>query len=284
MATGIADYAHSAATSSTISLATVLNTIYTAIMSTDSLVKAFPHFFSVREIWGKYVPHMKDLYAPGNERKASTFKNQSVFNFCVIPQTMAIATSELCFMNGEMFKRNIKIRKAEVASLIMRSTNPREVGLIFRDYARRIHAKADPTDPSFLKISVACGKICISPLPQTTTNTPPQIEQWLEHNYPSFVRLATDGQSGGFDQLDARTYILNDEQKRENELIMKKRLEEIRGGIRNGSVAATGNGVLEQGKDMGQYEVMMYVMGGFTLMVVLSLVVVFGVLKLSGDA
>ena len=41
----------------------------------------------------------------------------------------------------------------------MRSTNPREVGLIFREYARKIHAKALPTDPSFIRISVACGKV-----------------------------------------------------------------------------------------------------------------------------
>ena len=41
----------------------------------------------------------------------------------------------------------------------MRSTNPREVGLIFQDYARRIHAKAIPSDPNFVKISIACGKV-----------------------------------------------------------------------------------------------------------------------------
>ena len=41
----------------------------------------------------------------------------------------------------------------------MRSKNPREVGLIFREYARKIHAKALPTDPSFIRISVACGKV-----------------------------------------------------------------------------------------------------------------------------
>jgi len=42
-------------------------------------------------------------------------KNQSVFNFCAIPATMAIATLELCYMNRNMFLRNIKIRKAEAA-------------------------------------------------------------------------------------------------------------------------------------------------------------------------
>ena len=41
----------------------------------------------------------------------------------------------------------------------MRSKNPREVGLIFREYARKIHVKALPTDPSFIRISVACGKV-----------------------------------------------------------------------------------------------------------------------------
>lgn len=105
-------------------------------------------------------------------------KNQSVYNFCAIPASMAIATLELCFMNPEVFRRNIKIRKAEAASvitpfslvervltcfvlqLIMRSTNPRESCMIFREYARRIHAKALPNDPSFAGISVACGKVC----------------------------------------------------------------------------------------------------------------------------
>lgn len=41
----------------------------------------------------------------------------------------------------------------------MRSTNPREVGFIFREYARRIHTKAVPSDPNFIRISVACGKV-----------------------------------------------------------------------------------------------------------------------------
>lgn len=45
-------------------------------------------------------------------------KNQSVFNFCAIPAAMAIATLELCFMNPQVFRRNIKIRKAEAAAVI----------------------------------------------------------------------------------------------------------------------------------------------------------------------
>ena len=79
------------------------------------------------------------MYKPENEKRASwalsamtldtiqhaidpldyltLLKNQTVFNFCAIPQTMAMATLCLCFMNYEMFQRNIKIRKAEAASV-----------------------------------------------------------------------------------------------------------------------------------------------------------------------
>ncbi|CDZ96456.1 Farnesyl pyrophosphate synthase [Phaffia rhodozyma] len=103
----------------------------------------------------------------------SLLKNQSVFNFCAIPAVMSIATLELCFMNPAVFQRNIKIRKGEAVELIMKCNNPREVAYMFRDYARKIHAKAIPTDPNFIKLSVACGR----------------IEQWAEHYYPSFMMI-----------------------------------------------------------------------------------------------
>jgi farnesyl-diphosphate farnesyltransferase len=103
---------------------------------------------------------------------------------------MALATLELCFMNPALFQRNIKIRKAEAASvrafsrppfclcwltmyspqLIMRAANPREMGFIFREYARKIHAKAVFTDPSFLRLSIACGKVRPLSSPSTSLN------------------------------------------------------------------------------------------------------------------
>ena len=83
------------------------------------------------EIWSKYeFKEMKEMSEPGNEERASwaqssmildalrhatdaldylrLLKNQSAFNFCAIPATMAMATLELCFMNKDMFQRNIK--------------------------------------------------------------------------------------------------------------------------------------------------------------------------------
>lgn len=107
-------------------------------------------FFWPREIWGRAEygqaaggkPGLKDLveiYQPGNEKQAlwvqtgmvvdvlshacdsldylRLLSKQSVFSFCAIPQTMAMATLSLCFMNYDMFQRHIKIRKAEAASV-----------------------------------------------------------------------------------------------------------------------------------------------------------------------
>ncbi|KAF8234436.1 farnesyl-diphosphate farnesyltransferase [Tricholoma matsutake] len=177
-------------------------------------------------------------------------KNQSVFNFCAIPATMAIATLELCHMNPEMFLRNIKIRKAEAAKLIMRSTNPRDVGLIFCEYARKIHAKTLVSDPSFLKISVACGK----------------IEQWLEHQYPSFVQLSDGRQT--LNTYDPRALIVQLETERDLELTKKKRVEEIRARI---SANGSSNGTLDTTAtqtDGGMWEAVLY-MGGALLLVTL---------------
>ncbi|KAG2355713.1 isoprenoid synthase domain-containing protein [Suillus spraguei] len=116
-------------------------------------------FFWPREIWAKYgFNEMKDMYEIGMVLDAlrhacdyldylRMLKNQSVFVFCTVPVSTAMATLSLC---------NMKIRKAEAACLIMRSTNTRDVTLIFWEYARKIHDKAKPHDPNFLKM---CCKV-----------------------------------------------------------------------------------------------------------------------------
>jgi len=101
-------------------------------------------YFWPREIWGKFgFKDMKDMHDPKAAERAQwvqsgmiadalrhvidcleylrCLKNQTIFNFCAIPASMAIATLELCFMNPEMLKKNIKIRKA-VAAQVLRLT------------------------------------------------------------------------------------------------------------------------------------------------------------------
>jgi farnesyl-diphosphate farnesyltransferase len=139
-------------------------------------------YFWPREVWSKYVDKFSDLFLPENKEKAlqcqsemvcialnradeclfymAGVKEQSVFNFVAIPQSMAIATLELCFQNYNMFERNIKITKGHACQLMMESTqNLQLVCDIFRRYARKIHRKNVPSDPHFLDISIACGKI-----------------------------------------------------------------------------------------------------------------------------
>ncbi|KAJ7197739.1 isoprenoid synthase domain-containing protein [Mycena pura] len=183
-------------------------------------------------------------------------KNQSVFNFCAIPATMAMATLELCFMNPRMFLTNIKIRKASAASLIMRSKNPREVSIIFREYARKMHARAVPADPNFIRLSVACGK----------------IEQWCEHYYPSFVTI-TDSVSGGVTQsisaADVRGRTFLAAEKADAELAQKARVEAIR------ARANANGGAVHPSQEISMRELSMYV-GGALLAV--SLIIAFVVL------
>ena len=137
--------------------------------------------FWPREIWGKYVDNFDDLFKPENREKAlrcssemvlialrrvpdclfylAGLRDQSVFNFAAIPQTMAIATIELCFRNPTMFERNVKITRGQSCRLMIESSQDlRTLYTTFRGIARRIHKKNDPRDPNFLKISVACGK------------------------------------------------------------------------------------------------------------------------------
>ncbi|GAQ05495.1 probable squalene synthase [Aspergillus lentulus] len=138
--------------------------------------------FWPKEIWSKHVTDFEDLFKPENRDAAlncssemvlnalghaeeclfylAGLREQSVFNFCAIPQSMAIATLSLCFRNPAIFERNIKIKKGEACQLMMESTqNLRILYEAFRRYAREIHKKNTPKDPNFLEIGIACAKI-----------------------------------------------------------------------------------------------------------------------------
>jgi farnesyl-diphosphate farnesyltransferase len=134
------------------------------------------------EIWSKYVDNWDDLFKPEYKEQAlncssemvlnalkhaeeclhymAGIRDQSVFNFVAIPQSMAIATLELVFRNPTIFERNVKITKGDACRLMTESTqNLRVVCDVFRRYARRIAKKNDPRDPNFLAISTACAKV-----------------------------------------------------------------------------------------------------------------------------
>ncbi|KAI0976829.1 farnesyl-diphosphate farnesyltransferase [Xylaria arbuscula] len=148
--------------------------------------------FWPKDVWGKYVDKWEDLFDPKYRTQAvhcssemvlnalkhadeclfymAGIKEQSVFNFVAIPQTMAIATIDLVFQNPKIFDSHIKITKGDACDLMTQSTqNLRLVCDVFRKYARRIARKNDPRDPHFLEISMALGK----------------LEQFMETLFPS---------------------------------------------------------------------------------------------------
>lgn len=135
-----------------------------------------------KEIWSKYVDEFEDLFDPDKRETAlrclsemvlnalkhveeclfymAGVREQSVFNFVAIPQSMAIATLELVFRNPAVFEKNVKISKGDACQLMIESTqNLRVLCDTFRRYARRIHQKNDPRDPNFMAISIQCGKV-----------------------------------------------------------------------------------------------------------------------------
>jgi farnesyl-diphosphate farnesyltransferase len=83
------------------------------------------------------LEHAKDVFT-----YMGRLKEQSVFNFCAIPQVMAIATLALCYNNKELFARNVKIRKGQAVQLMMQANTMSELYLIFEKYALEIQAKA----------------------------------------------------------------------------------------------------------------------------------------------
>jgi len=138
--------------------------------------------FWPREIRSNHVDNFEDLFEPKYLRNAlncssemvlnamehacdclsylAGLSEQSVFNFCAIPQTMALATLEICFRNPAIFKRNVKITKRDALQLMVESSQDLEgVVKVFCRIVGRIKQKNDTEDPNFLRISTACEEV-----------------------------------------------------------------------------------------------------------------------------
>ncbi|XP_030054580.1 squalene synthase isoform X1 [Microcaecilia unicolor] len=129
--------------------------------------------FWPREVWSKYAKKLSDLAKPENIDMAvqcmnelvtnalhhvpdvltylSRLKNQSVFNFCAIPQMMAIATLAACYNNQQVFKGVVKIRKGQAVTVMMDATNMQAVKAIIYQYADEIYQKIPLSNPSSKK-------------------------------------------------------------------------------------------------------------------------------------
>ncbi|XP_058144006.1 squalene synthase isoform X2 [Dasypus novemcinctus] len=126
--------------------------------------------FWPQEVWSRYVKKLSDLAKPEHVDVAvqclnelitnalrhipdvitylSRLRNQSVFNFCAIPQVMAIATLAACYNNQQVFKGVVKIRKGQAVTLMMDATNMPAVKAMIYQYMEEIYHRIPNSDPS----------------------------------------------------------------------------------------------------------------------------------------
>ncbi|KAL2761608.1 squalene synthase isoform 3 [Daubentonia madagascariensis] len=139
------------------------------------------------KVWGRYVKKLGDFAKPENIDLAvqclnelitnalhhipdvitylSRLRNQSVFNFCAIPQVMAIATLAACYNNQQVFKGVVKIRKGQAVTLMMDATNMPAVKAIIYQYMEEIYHRIPSSDPSSIKTRQIISTIRTQNLP-----------------------------------------------------------------------------------------------------------------------
>jgi len=74
----------------------------------------------------------------------SALKDQSIFNFCAIPQLMAISSLALVFNNPEIFKtKGVKTRKGEAVRIMRNNPDISSATVTFLEYITIIEKKAE---------------------------------------------------------------------------------------------------------------------------------------------
>ncbi|KAL5014877.1 hypothetical protein ScPMuIL_009147 [Solemya velum] len=143
--------------------------------------------FWPKEVWSKYGEKLSDLAREDKREDAveclnelisnalelipdcilymSRLKNQSIFNFCAIPQVMAIATLERCFNNPSVFTGVVKIRKGEAVKMMMTASDLEKVKAIMYHFTNKIEQRI-PDGPN----SSSIRSICLSALDQCQTS------------------------------------------------------------------------------------------------------------------
>lgn len=129
-------------------------------------------FFWPKEVWSKYASNIQDFREDKNSTNAnyclnelignalqlipdvleylSRIRDKNVFNFCAIPQVMAIATMTLCFNNHDVFIKNVKIPRQEAEELIkgVAINGMTSVYNSFSHYLTIISSKIPQSDPN----------------------------------------------------------------------------------------------------------------------------------------
>jgi farnesyl-diphosphate farnesyltransferase len=138
----------------------------------EDICQVPPRIFWPRDIWSKYSDKLDNFkkieYAPKaiqclNDMVTdalvhapicldymSRLTNKKVFNFCAIPQVMAIATLSLCYNNYGVFTGVVKIRRGQTAKIMLDiwDRGMQAVYEHFLNFSNELAAKIDPSDPN----------------------------------------------------------------------------------------------------------------------------------------
>lgn len=125
--------------------------------------------FWPRQIWGRYMEDINDnkdsdsdesIYglnhmvadalelAPQCLEYLRMINDPGIFQFCAIPQAMAIATLAEVFHNPDVFKRNVKIRKGLTATIFEKTTDYKSAINTYHDMAESMFDKISLYDPN----------------------------------------------------------------------------------------------------------------------------------------
>jgi len=135
----------------------------------DINVLPAPRMFYNKDIWGKHGTALMDFLKPENINPAVTCLNEMVtdamqhvpdvlkylallkdphiFNFCAIPQVMAIATLLEVYNNPCVFRGEVKIRRSLALSIAFSSKNMDDIYRQFKTFAEEFQREVPSDDP-----------------------------------------------------------------------------------------------------------------------------------------
>jgi len=140
-----------------------------------------PRIFYPKQIWNKYSSRIEDLkedqyakeavmclndmvadamkHVPDCLEYLSRLRNQQVFNFCAIPQVMAIATLAKCYNNHDVFTGVVKIRKGLAAKMILDTKDFRTACRYFSHFSKQLEKVVPPADPNASLMKQRIGQV-----------------------------------------------------------------------------------------------------------------------------
>jgi len=130
--------------------------------------------FWPRATWSKYANKLEDFKDPKYAKDAvhclndlitnafqhipdcldymSRLKDKDIFNFCAIPQIMAIATLALCYQNHGVFTSVVKMKREETEEIILSMNGSKSLYYWFYHYINIVLSKIEFTDPNRAKL------------------------------------------------------------------------------------------------------------------------------------